>query len=210
MLSAIQQISTVTFWSGVAAAKSFLWHCNSFGAIRVNNRFMAIKCCKPWSGSSLLFSDQDLQQQSWVSCGVVNPCAIRFFKRIVAVFFCIGWQRSSPCKFFASFFSVVGTLVRPACGRSSHGFSLLVETRDFPLSGVFWRSNCRKPWSRSLLLLSDQELQQQRVSCAVVILFARFAFTNYWWLAVASADEEEEKIVCTMQSERQGGGRTVG
>lgn len=47
---------------------------------------------------------QDLQQQSWVSCGVVNPCAIRIFKRIVAVFFCIGWQKSSPCKFFASFF----------------------------------------------------------------------------------------------------------
>lgn len=135
----------------------------------------------------------------------------RFQANSGCFFFCIGWQKSSPCKFFASFFfSVVGTLVRPACGRSSHGFSLLVETRDFPLSGVFWRSNCRKPWSRSLLLLSDQELQQQRVSCAVVILFARFAFTNYWWLAVASADEEEEKIVCTMQSERQGGGRTVG
>ncbi len=100
--------------------------------------------------------------------------------------------------------------VRPACGRSSHGFSLLVETRYFPLSGVFLRSNCRKPWSRSLLLLSDQELQQQRVSCAIVFLFARFAFTNYWWLAVASAHEEEEKIVCTVQSERQGGGGTVG
>lgn len=119
-------------------------------------------------------------------------------------------KKALHVSFLPVFFSVVGTLVRPACGRSSHEFSLLVETRDFPLSGVFLRSNCRKPWSRSLLLLSDQELQQQRVSCAVVILFARFAFTNYWWLAVASADEEEEKIVCTMQSDRQGGGRTVG
>ncbi len=97
----------------------------------------------------------------------------------MAVFFALGDKKALHVSSLPVFFSVVGTLVRPACGRSSHGFSLLVETRDFPLSGVFLRSNCRKPWSRSLLLLSDQELQQQRVSCAVVILFARFAFTNY-------------------------------